>query len=30
MDGKDKVNIVGVMEKRVGSIHSVMQFIDLG
>ena len=30
MDGKDKVNIVGVQEKRVGSIHSVMQFIDLG
>ncbi len=30
MDGKDKVNVIGITEKRVMNIHSVMQIIDLG
>ncbi len=29
-DGKQKVNIVGLSEKRIMNVHSLMQIIDLG
>jgi hypothetical protein len=30
MDGKEKVNIIGITRKRAMNIHSVLQIIDVG